>query len=108
MPAYEFPVYPGPIRLGALPVPLFGAIAPVEPGFQFRVRQLLPQRQGQADGGKVPYRLAQRLGHHARPPRNLVLRNRGTHQTQNFAHMAHANSPRRHQTPPRQRPKRRS
>ena len=106
--ALQLAMHPGPVRLGILPMPLLLPGIAVHPGFQNRIRDLVAERPRQARGREPLQCLAHRRRHHPGPPGNLVLGHPSTSQTNNLAHMAHANSPRWHQSPPRLRPKRRS
>jgi hypothetical protein len=100
--ALELPVHPGPIRLGTLPVPLLLPGILIHTGFEDTVGDIIAKRPDQARAGETLHCLAHRGRHNARPPGNLVLGDPLVTQTQNLAHMAHANSPRWHQSLPGQ------
>jgi hypothetical protein len=66
------------------------------------VGDIIAKRPDQARAGETLHRLAHRERLNARPPGNLVLGDPLVTQTQNLAHIAHANSTRCHQSLPGQ------
>jgi len=103
--ALEFPVDHRPVRLDLAAMALLSPGVLVQPRFKIRVRHIIGQRPGQARGRKTLQRRAHRRWRQPHPPGDPVLGDPAITQTQNLAHMAHANSPRWHQSAPRPQPK---